>query len=256
MESIKDIIKNTIKNLKPHEQRGLEELQKKISFEQKKLSKWEMIVMKKLMRTKITFEKKFRKFPLEIDDKIIYYSPDFVLDFPYKKRLHVLIEVHEELKEDDVKKFRAFLDVYGRVYWLIVVTKDEEIHKWNKFDSDKESLFHDIWTLDGIDELIFTLERLRLVSKQNQKNEIAECPRCKKHAEGRFEIDFLFGYRYEGKIPQSYCKICRNKKKDVNLIIEQFEKPKHVFCPGCGLEFLERIRGQSFCDECLRKYFN
>ena len=34
------------------------------------------------------------------------------------------------------------------------------------------------------------------------------------------------------------------------------ENLKMYFCPGCGLEFLEKIRGQSFCEKCLKEYFN
>lgn len=40
--------------------------------------------------------------------------------------------------------------------------------------------------------------------------EMAECPQCGKTAYGRTEIDELFGYRYEGTTPQSWCKECRS----------------------------------------------
>jgi len=43
----------------------------------------------------------------------------------------------------------------------------------------------------------------------------AECPRCKKHADGKEEIDSLFGYRTmeDGKvIPQSHCRQCRKEE--------------------------------------------
>lgn len=40
----------------------------------------------------------------------------------------------------------------------------------------------------------------------------AQCPCCKKVAEGKEEIELLFGYRNMGDgriIPQSYCRACR-----------------------------------------------
>jgi len=281
MRTIKDILAETLKNLKPEEVASWEvkirpgrekKRQKKIKLKEKsrwriikrkksensdKLSEWERLVQKKLNKSKIKFSKKFRKFPLEINDNVTYFTPDFRLDFPYKKRQHVLVEVHEELEESDVKKFRTFMDVYGRIYWLIIVTKYGELRKWNKFDNAEQSLFHDIWTLDDINDLISKLERLRTESKQNLKNEIVECKKCEKSAEGMFEIQSLFGYKSDGKTPRSFCNVCRNKKlKDSNILYDEIGRPKNVFCPGCGLEFLEKIRGQSFCEKCLKEYFN
>lgn len=45
----------------------------------------------------------------------------------------------------------------------------------------------------------------------------AECPNCKKRAEGKDEVEKLFGWRKIDKkktIPQSYCRVCRSKKED------------------------------------------
>ena len=41
----------------------------------------------------------------------------------------------------------------------------------------------------------------------------AKCPHCKKTANGKDELEKLFGWRkVKGKtIPQSYCRVCRNK---------------------------------------------
>ena len=44
--------------------------------------------------------------------------------------------------------------------------------------------------------------------------EIAECPVGGKRAYGRDEIEDVFGYRYDDKVPQSWCKECRSKGKD------------------------------------------
>jgi len=37
-----------------------------------------------------------------------------------------------------------------------------------------------------------------------------QCPKCHIWAEGEEQIDELFGWRYEGQTPQSWCKTCRN----------------------------------------------
>lgn len=42
--------------------------------------------------------------------------------------------------------------------------------------------------------------------------EVAECPNCHKRAYGRSEIKKIFGYRYDDKVPQSYCRACRKKR--------------------------------------------
>lgn len=39
--------------------------------------------------------------------------------------------------------------------------------------------------------------------------EYAECPQCGEIAYGHDEIDEVFGYRYDGTKPQSWCKACR-----------------------------------------------
>jgi hypothetical protein len=39
--------------------------------------------------------------------------------------------------------------------------------------------------------------------------EMAECPHCGKTVFGKKEIEELFGYRYGGTMPQSWCKECR-----------------------------------------------
>ena len=41
--------------------------------------------------------------------------------------------------------------------------------------------------------------------------EYAECPNCGITAHGEDEIEELFGYRYGGTKPQSWCRECRSK---------------------------------------------
>lgn len=40
--------------------------------------------------------------------------------------------------------------------------------------------------------------------------EIAICPHCGKQACGKDNIEELFGYRYDGTVPQSWCRECRS----------------------------------------------
>lgn len=47
--------------------------------------------------------------------------------------------------------------------------------------------------------------------------EYAECPNCGKVAYGREEIEELFGYRYDGKKPQSWCRECRSSGNSEKL---------------------------------------
>ena len=47
----------------------------------------------------------------------------------------------------------------------------------------------------------------------------AECPRCKKVANGRTEIEYQFGYRTmeQGNvIPQLHCRQCRSEEANAN----------------------------------------
>ena len=41
----------------------------------------------------------------------------------------------------------------------------------------------------------------------------AECPQCGVTAYGKEEIEEVFGYRYNGAIPQSWCRECRSKER-------------------------------------------
>lgn len=42
----------------------------------------------------------------------------------------------------------------------------------------------------------------------------AKCPNCKKKVKGKDDVERFFGWRKINKkktIPQSYCRVCRNK---------------------------------------------
>ena len=224
-------------------------------WREKQLSPWETKVMEKLEKSNIKFQKKPRKLPIEIDENItIAYLPDFVLDIPYETREHIIVEVEENLSEKGVKKFRAFMDVYGRTYWMIVIVESNQLHVWKEFDKGEQALYHEIWPLDKLDQLISMLKDLDKKYEENRNLEQKICPKCGKKANGRHEIEKIFGYR--GKIPQSWCLECRSNKNNNITMEEIYNKPKTVTCPSCREYFMEKIRGQAFCESCLNKFEN
>ena len=265
--TIKDIIADMMKNLKPSERDALDDIldgnddttsEKEFWKEQgfdPEWTDWEKKVKKKLHNSSISFEEKFRKFPLEIDTNNVIYQPDFVLDFSYKNRKRVIVEVQEKRSLDEIKKYQTFVDVYGRVYWLIMVVTEEELRNWNEVSKRGLPVCHDIWTLPNIDDMIVTLEKLRKHLKEQDEKEKAVCPRCKKTAQGKLEVTELFGYRYGGKRVQSYCRTCRSSKKSEPINNEMFQKnPLTVDCTFCGKTYLEKVRGEACCQECLEKW--
>lgn len=52
--------------------------------------------------------------------------------------------------------------------------------------------------------------------------EYAECPQCGKTAYGHDEIEELFGYRYAGTMPQSWCRECRSGGNGSSGIVSLF----------------------------------
>ncbi len=259
-DSIDEVVKDMISSLTLEEQINVQEIieESEKEFIEKEYgiqwSEWEKQVKEKLQESSIAFEEKFRKFPLEVDTINKDYEPDFILDFSYKKRKRVIVEVQESMSIDEVKKYQKFVEVYGRVYWLILVVTEGKLRSWNKIAVNGLPVCHDIWTLSGIDDMIKKLERLRKKNKEKDEKEKAKCPECSKTAQGRFEITKLFGYRYEGKRVQSYCRSCRSTKKDItpnNDSVQQ--KPKMVDCTFCKKNYLEKVRGEPCCEECLKE---
>lgn len=47
-------------------------------------------------------------------------------------------------------------------------------------------------------------------NEEEKEKMTTECPQCGKKVEGEDEIEELFGWRYDGEMPQSWCKDCRN----------------------------------------------
>lgn len=53
--------------------------------------------------------------------------------------------------------------------------------------------------------------------------EYAECPQCGIVAFGHDEIEEVFGYRYGGSKPQSWCKACRSTGNDSNERLSAYD---------------------------------
>ena len=51
--------------------------------------------------------------------------------------------------------------------------------------------------------------------------EYKQCPNCGKEAYGEEEIEELFGYRYNGTKPQSWCRECRSSGGNEKLSKEE-----------------------------------
>ena len=132
-------------NTQPHKERFV--LQRKIVKEQ-------------LCKSSIRFKENFRVFPLGSGTRTVDYVPHFYLnDIKYGTK-RVLLEVNTGIKLDDVTKFRLFLDIYGRLYHLILVVDDLQIRNWNQYDDGAQAVFHDIWPIDSTQFLMRHLASL------------------------------------------------------------------------------------------------
>ena len=174
-------------------------------------SVWERCILRKLRKSGFSIETKFRNFPVRVENEIFEYIPDFLVkDFEYKGR-EILIEAHEKISEEDVKKYRKFLANFGSSYYLIMIVSDGELRTWNKYNQGKQKFFNEIWAFYDVDFLIEHLKKLKKKYKEkiSQFQQNAFCPKCGRKAKGYKKIVELFGYR--GKKVQSFCKKCRSK---------------------------------------------
>ena len=196
-------------------------LKKNIFFKENSFSVWEKKILKKLCDSNLDIETRFRNFPLQIENEKFEYVPDFLIrGFLYKQR-EVIVEAHEEISEEDVNKYRKFRSVFGSMYYLILIVKDEELRKWNEYDQGSQGVFNEIWAVDKVELLIKYLEdkRKKYNQKMKQVPQTAFCPSppkghgCGKKASNYDEVVRLFGYR--GKIVQSLCRQCRSKHAKV-----------------------------------------
>ena len=122
---------------------------------------WKNTVKEHLLKSDIRFEEDFRIFPLKSNGGESFdYVPNFCLkDIRYRGK-RILVEVHANLTSNDVVKLGLFLDIYGRIYHLIVIVGDQQLREWNKYDEGRQAMFHDIWTVEGVKFLIKHLQSL------------------------------------------------------------------------------------------------
>ena len=195
-----------------HESSKFLKIWKKNKFPKKNdFSGWEKQILKKLRDSGISIETKFRNFPLNVENEKFEYVPDFLMKgFEYKGR-EVLVEAHEKISEEDVKKYRKFRSVFGSTYYLIMIVTDGELRMWNEYDQGVQGFFNEIWAVGDIEFLTERLRKMKMdyEEKINSLPQNASCPKCGKKAVGYKEIVKLFGYR--GKRVQSFCRECRSK---------------------------------------------
>ena len=229
-------------------------------------SKWEKQVMNALNSSQIKFEKKFRKFPIKINEKIsINYVPDFLLDQYEINKKGVIIEAHEELTTDDVVKYSIFMKKYFHTFHLIMIVKENQLREWNKINSSNR-IFNDIWLIHDIDELIDWIKQKK--TKIDDSHQQAKCPHCGIKGIGIKQITELFGYRKKNngeKYPQALCRECRilqsklgteGLKKFRNKQKQELSNEVQRFCTGCDSYFKTKIASKSFCVECTKKFWS
>ena len=189
-------------------------LKENLFFKENSFSPWERKILRKLRDSGLDVEIKFRNFPLDIETEKFEYFPDFLIKgFLYKQR-EIIIEAHEEISAEDINKYKKFRSVFGVIYYLILIVKDDDFEKWKKIEND---VFNEFWRVTEIDLLIENLmdQKMKYREKVISLPQSAFCPSppyghgCGKKAIGYEEIVRWFGYR--GKIVQSLCRQCRSK---------------------------------------------
>jgi hypothetical protein len=177
---------------------------------------WEKKILQSLRKNGISLEIKFRNFPLKVEDQKYEYIPDFLVkDFEYKDR-EILIEAHEKISIEDVKKYQKFRSVFGSTYYLIMIVRGEELREWNSHDMER-GIFNEIWVVNDLELLIKSLleKKKKHDDKINSFPQKAVCPAppnghgCGRISNGYEEIIKFFGYR--GKKVQSLCRKCRTE---------------------------------------------
>ena len=185
---------------------------------EEEFSIWENQIFKKFRNSEISFKQKFRKFVIFLDNKKEYYIPDILLEgFEYNKK-EVIVEAHNKISKEDIKKYRKFRSTFGSSYYLIMVVSDNEIKIWKENHRQKEGgIFNEIYAESNVDDLIKNLKKWKkdyneMISQYAQN---ALCPPppkghgCGVSVEGFEEIKEIFGYR--GKRVQSLCRACRKE---------------------------------------------
>jgi len=192
-------------------------------------SLWETQIFERIRISGISFKKKFRKFVIFIDGKKEHYIPDILVkEFECHKK-EIIVEAHEEISKEDIKKYRRFRSTFGTSYYLIMIVPDTELKIWKENHIQKEGgIFNEIYAETQMNDLINNLKEWKKSHDEimSQYAQNALCPPppkghgCGIAAKGFEEITEIFGYR--GKRVQSLCRTCRKEhaKKQKNKLIK------------------------------------
>ena len=227
-------------------------------------SPWELRVYDKLKKSKIEFNIKSRRFPLQLDkDLKNIYTPDFILKNRTFKNKKIVIEAHEDLTDGDIIRYAMFMKKFGISHHLIMIVQDGQLRDWNEINNKKHPLFHDIWVVDDLDLFIKSLDKYVNNKICNvELPDYAACPKCNVNAKGTEMVEKLFGYRTVKNrltITQSYCRNCRSNKTKFKTmsgkkISTQLSSPITRYCSECKTKFTTQLASQAHCNICLKKF--
>ena len=222
-------------------------------------STWMVRIRKCLQTENISFEEKFRRFPIDGGEE---YVPKFVLnDVSYGTR-HVVVDMYETPPtKDNTAELRSFIDRYGTQYCVVLVVHDGYLREWNKCNLDRHT-FDDIWTSNSIPVLANYLQSIVKRSRGGYvQKELVRCEPpdgCGKTASGHDEVETVFGYQKnsDGKtMAHPYCRKCRrNVNRDKVEEIPDGWEAKNTYCTGCRSTFVPASPSQSHCKSCLQEF--
>ena len=226
------------------------------------LSSWELKVHNKLKKSKIEFDIRSRRFPLQdTHNPKNIYTPDFILKNRKFKNKEIIIEIHEELTDADAIVYAMFMKQFGKSHHLIMIVQDNQLRNWNEINSNKYPLFHDIWVLDDLDLFVKSLDKYVDNKIHNvELPDYAACPKCNAKAKGTENVEKLFGYRTMKNgitVTQSYCRSCRNSKSNKTIKRNYQRKlPTSItrYCNECKVQFTTNLADKAHCNECLKKF--
>ena len=248
---------------KKHMRIGDETSRKESKFDPELESKYESIWMariRKCLQTEnVSFEEKFRKFPIDYGGQ---YVPKFVLNDVSYGTKHVVVDMCETRPtKDNTAELRSFINRYRTQYYVVLVVNGGHLREWNECNIDRHT-FDDIWTADSISVLA---NYLQSIGERNGRGyvqkEFVRCESpggCGKTASGHDEVEIVFGYRKnsDGQMTaHSYCRKCRRNtnRNEAGKIPDDWEA-KNTYCTGCKSTFVPASPSQSHCESCLREF--
>ena len=184
-----------------------------------------------------------RKFPLEGG---VVYSPNYILTKTRNKK-KIIIHVDVNVADANVSTYKTFMKMYRNAYYVIMVVSDGQLRTWNEKDKNRNILFDEIWAVDGVSDMIKSINNPR---GTDLGSDLAVCSICHRQAKGVKKIKSNFAYKTEsvGSLTiQPYCRKCQKKMhpRGVTRIPESA-----IRCIGCGVLFRTKTASQLYCDSC------